>query len=395
MKKLLFALGATLFLAGCATDAPENADTMAEAAATAGSTALDYDNMDYWLCRPGRDGDACDIDLTTTIVGADGSLTREPFSADPDADIDCFYVYPTVSNDATPNSDTNPGPGETSVIAAQFARFAEVCKPYAPLYRQVTLTALRDRMSGGSMQADREMGYNDVKAAWEHYLENDNNGRGVVLVGHSQGSGVLTQLLAAEIDGKPVQDRVISALLIGTRFAVPEGDVVGGALKHMPLCTRDDETGCVVTFASFRSTVPPPAMSLFGRMQQPGMIAACNNPADLGGGEAELHAYLSAGGPGVSAGSQPAWAEGKTVDTPFVSVPGLLSAQCVNNERGSYLEVTVNGDPADPRADDISGDVITNGEVQAGWGLHLIDVHLVMGDLIDLVERQSVAYRSK
>ncbi len=68
-------------------------------------------------------------------------------------------------------------------------------------------------------------------------------------------------------------------------------------------------------------------------------------------------------------------------------MPGLLTAQCVANEKGSYLEVTVHGNPADPRADDIVGDVMANGQVNASWGLHLIDVNLAMGNLVDIVAR--------
>ena len=81
------------------------------------------------------------------------------------------------------------------------------------------------------------------------------------------------------------------------------------------------------------------------------------------------------------------------INTPFVSVPGLLTAECISNERGSYLSVTVHGNPADPRTDDIAGDVITNGQVQANWGLHLIDVNLAIGNLVEIVEAQSKAYR--
>ena len=66
-----------------------------------------------------------------------------------------------------------------------------------------------------------------------------------------------------------------------------------------------------------------------------------------------------------------------------MSVPGLLSAACVQNDKGSYLEVTVHGDPRDPRTDDIVGDVMTNGQLQPTWGLHLIDVNLAMGNLLD------------
>ena len=108
------------------------------------------------------------------------------------------------------------------------------------------------------MTADRAVGYNDVLDAWNHYLKHDNNGRGVVLIGHSQGSGVLTQLIRNEIDGKPIQSRIVSALLLGTNVAVPKGKDVGGAFKNLPLCRAADQTGCVITYVSFRSTIPPP-----------------------------------------------------------------------------------------------------------------------------------------
>ena len=92
------------------------------------------------------------------------------------------------------------------------------------------------------------------------------------------------------------------------------------------------------------------------------------------------------------AGANTTWVTGKTVDTPFVSVPGLLSATCTSNEHATYLEITVKGDPADPRADDITGDLGIPGKPIAMWGLHLIDVNLVMGNLLALVDQQTTAY---
>jgi len=354
----------------------------------------DYADGKTWLCRPGRSGDACDVDLSTTIVKADGSLEREAFKANPNAPIDCFYVYPTVSMDKGGNSDMEAGPEETGVIRAQFARFASQCKVYAPLYRQATLTSLRAATTGSPIAVDRALGYNDVKDAWNYYLEHDNNGRGFVLVGHSQGSGVLARLIAEEIDSKPVQSRLISALLLGTNLAVPKGKDVGGAFKSIPVCRSNAQTGCVISYVSFRSTIPPPENSRFGRVQGEGMQAACANPAALGGGSGDLHAYLSAGGRSItgSAAEAPIWSKEKTVDTPFVSVPGLLTAQCVANEKGSYLEVTVHGNPSDPRADDINGDVMANGQPNASWGLHLIDVNEAMGNLVAIVAAQAKAF---
>jgi DUF3089 family protein len=357
----------------------------------------DYSDGRAWLCRPGRT-DACTIDQSTTIVAADGTLTREEFKAEPNPAIDCFYVYPTVSLDPAGNSDMNIDAAERGVVRVQFARFGAVCRLFAPMYRQVTLTQLRARLAGNPMATDRELAYNDVLDSWNYYLQHDNNGRGVVLIGHSQGSGVLTQLIRSEIDGKPVQSRLISALLLGTSLPVPKGKDVGGAFQKMPLCHSATDTGCVISYASFRSTIPPPENSRFGRVQGEDMQAACVNPAALAGGSGALHAYLSAGNNTITGSSAPPkpWVNPpKAIDTPFVSVPGLLTAQCVANEKGSYLEVTVHGNPADPRTDDIVGDVMQNGQPNASWGLHLIDVNLSMGNLVDIVRSQAKAFLAK
>ncbi len=363
---------------------------------TTAAAKNDYNKAETWLCRPGRQ-DACAVDLTTTVVQANGKLTTEKWSPNPKAPIDCFYVYPTVSNDATPNSDMNAGAEELAVIRAHFARFGSQCRVFAPLYRQVTLTALRAGIAGRPVTVDRALGYNDVVDAWKHYLEHDNQGRGVVLIGHSQGSGVLTQLIRNEIDGKPVQERLISALLLGTNLPVPKGKDVGGAFQNVPLCRSASQTGCVIAYATFRDNVPPPANSRFGRVANKEMVAACVNPAALGGGSGALHAYLAAAGRSLGSSSEPRpWVTpAQTISTPFVSVPGLLTAECVSNESGSYLAVKVHGDAKDPRVDDIVGDVVTGGQVQADWGLHLIDVHVAMGNLVEIVGQQAKAYLAK
>jgi hypothetical protein len=389
------ALTASLFQAGAAR--VESAAQSPPAAATGVQEPNDYGNENSWLCRPGRH-DACDVDLATTVVGAEGQLNRETWTLDPNAPIDCFYVYPTVSTDPTPNSDMHADPAELNVVRIQFAHFGSKCRPYAPLYRQVTLAGLRRALSGGgAAPMDRGIGYDDVRNAWQYYIEHDNKGRGVVLVGHSQGSIVLAELIRREIDGEPVQSRLVSALLIGTTLAVPRGKDVGGAFQHVPLCRSSSQTGCVVTYASFRSTAPPPANTLFGKVSDQSMVAACTNPAALGGGSGELHASFSATGRTITGPSQPRpWlVPEQQIDTPWVSVPGLLTARCASNEHATYLEVTVHGDRSGPRTHDITGDVVSNGQVLTNWGLHLIDVNLAMGDLVDIVGQQAKAYIAK
>src|SRR5262249_53512332 len=178
---------------------------------------------------------------------------------------------------------------------------------------------LRAATTGQPIAVDRALGYNDVLDAWNYYLQHDNNGRGVVLIGHSQGSGVLTQLIRQEMDGKPVQAKIVSALLLGTSLAVPKGKDAGGAFQHVPVCRSASQTGCVIASASFRSTIPPPENSRFGRVQGENMQAACANPTALGGGSGALHAYMPAGGASIvgSAAAAPQWVTGKTIDTPW------------------------------------------------------------------------------
>ena len=87
--------------------------------------------------------------------------------------------------------------------------------------------------------------------------------------------------------------------------------------------------------------------------------------------------------------------DGADIKTPFVSVPGLLTGECVSKDGFNYLAVHINADPNDPRTDDISGDVKVGPMTLTDWGLHLIDVNLAMGNLVDLVGSQSQAYLAK
>lgn len=387
------ALAAGLFGAAAAL-----AQAPAPSLATAGR--IDYTNPTNWLCRPGRQ-DACTIDLDSTLIRADGSTTVNRFHADPNAPIDCFYIYPTISRDPGATATMAIEPEERLVVEQQFARFGARCRLYAPVYRQHTLTALIGGMLGHPVAEgdSRKIAFGDVLDAWNEYLAHDNHGRGVVLVGHSQGSGILIGLIAQEIDGKPIEKQLVSAILMGITLQVPPGKDVGGDFKHIPLCRSATELGCVIAFSSFRATSPPPADSLFGQPDtKRGTVAACVNPAALGGGSGALKAYLPANGvvfPLVTP-TPPVWTTPpEKLTTPFVQAPGLLSGQCVSDAHGNYLAVTVHPTPGGRRANDFQGDVVMAGKVQPNWGLHLVDANLTMGNLLDVVGDQTRAYLAR
>jgi hypothetical protein len=403
---LCFAALLTLGIAACAqaqtAPAPSSPSSTAPTSTQTPPPAKnDYSDPASWLCRPGRQ-DSCTADISSTVITADGTMTVEKFTPNPDAPIDCFYVYPTVSLEPSPNSDITIGPTEKRVAQTQLARFASQCRLYAPMYRQVTIAALRSILMGNGptaeeQKAERALAYNDVLDAWNYYLQHDNHGRGVVLFGHSQGANILMHVIQNEIDGKPAQARLVSAILLGANLAVPKGKDVGGVFQKIPLCHASTQIGCVISYVSFRASAPPPENSRYGHVAVEGMVAACTNPAALGGGSGALHPYLLSGDSNAIVGSSavdpPAWVSPpKPVGTPFVSLPGMLTAECESNDHGSYLAVTVHDDPSGARAHDITGDLIIAGYVLKDWGLHLIDVNEAQGNLIDIVAQQSKAY---
>ena len=366
--------------------------------------SVNYDDPDHWVCRPDRT-DICDEDLSSTAVDADGTLTVEDFEIADEPAIDCFYVYPTISRDETPFSDWDASDEEEGwVTVNQAARLQSQCRVFAPVYRQRTLSALAAGIGGGEAPEGEQIDpFADVLDAFRTYMAQDNEGRGFVLIGHSQGAAMLNQLIAEEIDGHDdVREKLVSAYLVGWNMAVPEGEDVGGDFDNVPLCRSADQTGCAVSWVTFRSTAPPVEGSFFGGPRsgssrdvdtsaETDLVAACTNPAALDGGSTELDAYFPTSGGSILAGGEADggafWVDDGGIDTPYVKVPGLLTGECTESDGLNYLSVTVDDDPSDPRADDIPGDLTPE------WGLHLVDINVVMGDVVALVEQQIASYQ--
>lgn len=350
---------------------------------------VDYASAANWVCLPGRE-DSCSRPQPTADLNPSGYGPVTPSAVAADPPIDCFYVYPTVSRDAGLNSDLMPGE-EPGVAMVQFGRFASVCKTYAPLYRSATIAAIPRALAGEDVSAAFNSAYGDVAAAWHYYLDHYNHGRPYVLIGHSQGTIHLIHLLAAEIENGPAAARMLSALLIGYAVEVPEGRLVGGSLRRTPLCTSPGQTGCVITYMSFRAASPPAPDAFLGRAHGAGMTAGCTNPAALAGGSAPLDPIWFArssqfGGPVIT------WSSTGEPPAPFLRTPGLISGECRHNGQAGYLAITVNADPADARTDTIPGDIYFGPQLIPGWGLHLGDTAYAMGDLLRAVAAQRDAW---
>jgi hypothetical protein len=219
-----------------------------------------------WLCKPGARPDPCTPGLSTTVYNA--PLTRairvEHPAARRNPPIDCFYVYPTVSDETTGNSDLTIQDTERSIALYQVSRYSQDCRVYAPMYRQVTLAgAGLPGTSGSASKANPALGVADVEAALKTYLTRYNHGRGFVLIGHSQGSGVLEAVIAKMVDTHPaVRRHLLSAILMGGNVLVKGNTGIGGDFKHIPACRGGAQLGCVIAFSPLDQTVP--SASLLG-----------------------------------------------------------------------------------------------------------------------------------
>jgi hypothetical protein len=161
--------------------------------APSGSTVTAVPKDTVWLCRPGLADNPCTGNLDATVVDASGKSQLQHNTVATNPPIDCFYVYPTVSRQQTTNANLTIDPEERAVALAQAAQFSRVCNVYAPMYRQLTLSAIAK--PAGISLGPALTAYSSVTAAFADYMANYNHGRGIVFIGHSQGALMLIELL--------------------------------------------------------------------------------------------------------------------------------------------------------------------------------------------------------
>lgn len=359
------------------------------------SGRLDYAKAEHWVCRPDIEPNECERDLSATEIKADGSFEVHEHVAATDPQFDCFYVYPTVwLNQQTPQMTNFSDEGVKLVLdplLSQGARFNRVCRVYAPLYRQAGLVGAF--IPEG---ASKDLALQDVRDAFAYYLEHDNHGRKFVLIGHSQGTFMLSSLIARDIDeNAALRAQMISALLIGGQPYTPPGEAVGGSFKNVRACTDKGQTGCVIAYNSFAQEAPPGSNAIVGRVGTElaneevdlnGQVM-CVEPAAMGfGGTRYAGSYFALSLNNPQFGTSPARPEG--IDTPFVLYRDFFHGECKQKDGLSWLEISVDRQSGDDR----TAPMYRTAVIEAiGFGLHLVDYNFALDDLIEAVSVQAKA----
>jgi hypothetical protein len=364
-----------LVLAGCGGSGGGQTGSTAAAGSTnpvpvssAGEPgAPDYSLAADWICRPGMES-VCTEGLDATVQDADGQTTPQPFTPAANPAIDCFYVYPTESPEQTPYADLADSPMIQAIAKAQVGRLSSICRVFAPIYRQVTGYGLNH----GTPITSTGIPMQDVQAAWDYYLKNDNQGRGVVLIGHSQGTILLQYLIAGSIDGTASQALLVSAFLAGDpSLAVPAGAAMGGTFINIPTCSQAAQTGCVYVWASYLtgdSSTPA-----FGAARGDGFESACVNPAAPSGGTGMLKPYFQVPKP------------------PWLEAIGQITGRCQSVAGANVFVVTV--EPGRFAAQDTNK--LTANNLGGGWGLHPLDIALVQGNILDVLNAELATWKAQ
>lgn len=202
--------------------------------------APDYNNMKYWAAHPWK------LDASDTIP----EFLKDEIH---DTAVDVFFLHPTMFVErfrkAPLNGDIDDEGlncrTETRTIKFQATIFNAHARVFAPFYRQAHLRAFFEKGTPAS-NAAFDTAYNDLRKAFQYYLDHYNHGRPIIIAGHSQGAMHGIRLLQEFFDGKPLQKQLVCAYLAGWRVAAND-------FKHIPLGTSPSQTGCVLTWRTYEN----------------------------------------------------------------------------------------------------------------------------------------------
>ncbi len=175
----------------------------------------------------------------------------------PDSTVDIFFLHPTTYTDKEMPLGWNAPVDDSAInrktdgstILYQASVFNAAGRVFAPRYRQANLDAYYSKDTAEALAAFSEA-YQDVKAAFEYYLAHYNNGRPIIIASHSQGTTHAISLVREFFDGKPLQQKLVAAYLVGMA-------VKPDTFATIQACKMPAQTGCVCSWRTYRENYEP------------------------------------------------------------------------------------------------------------------------------------------
>ncbi|MEM1328286.1 MAG: DUF3089 domain-containing protein [Bacteroidota bacterium] len=226
----------------------------------------DYTNLRNWYFHPDKQINIIGrYNLDIAVINSDlmiDSTLSIPNNSEINTGVDVFWVHPTQLTNPPASPTVIPLEDQSfslisSTILAQGALLGKYGRFYAPRYRQATPASfLSPNFSDEAKASALNSAYQDVKAAFECYLENHNNGNRIILAGHSQGSFLLAMLLRDVFDDNPSpRSKLVTAALAGMPYIyAADGTHIGGQWKNIPLCTTMNQCQCIHAWRSFKES---------------------------------------------------------------------------------------------------------------------------------------------
>ena len=214
-----------------------------------GKVEPSYDSLEYWAAHPAK------YDPSDSIP----SPLKKEYSYD--STVDVFFVHPTTFtdrnderwnaefDDATLNAKT-----DYSTILFQASVFNQA-RVFAPRYRQANIKAYFTSDTSNAIRSF-DKAYEDVRTAFQYYLEHFNQGRPIILASHSQGSNHAIRLLHVFFDGKPLHGKLIVAYIIGMNIPL-------NAFAEFRPCSDSVSTGCFCGWRTFKRGHEPNLVSQY------------------------------------------------------------------------------------------------------------------------------------
>ncbi len=190
----------------------------------------DYDNETYWYSNDSK-----------TVTHA----------------VDIFYVYPTLGTAFKDSLGremiyTDVSKTDERLAAIGNQRFnkevyaGDEFNFFSPYYRQITMAVYEDSPNDYRLKAKSQIPVNDIATAFQYYLNNINQGRAFILLGHSQGSSVLLELLKNHPHPEDFS-QMVAAYLIG--WQITEDELAEYPERLKPAQNADD-TGVIILYNS-------------------------------------------------------------------------------------------------------------------------------------------------